>query len=112
MLNWCAIRSTAKTARKLAGISDFPSLDAARSENRFLMFATGLMRSGLKAMALPCTVTPPVCAIPAPSAATATAAITTAGAASTASISLRMAKSVGASIAGSQRAGAPSSRNP
>ena len=33
-------------------MSDLPSRAAARSENRFLMFATGLMRSGFHAMAL------------------------------------------------------------
>jgi hypothetical protein len=48
MVNCRAMRCTAKTARRLAGTSDLASRAAARSENRFLMFETGLMRSGLK----------------------------------------------------------------
>jgi hypothetical protein len=51
MVNCLAMRCTAKTASRLAGISDLASRAAARSENRFLILETGLMRSGLKPIA-------------------------------------------------------------
>ena len=109
-MSWRAIRCTAKTPSRLAGSMDFRSRAAARSENRFLMFDTGLIRSSLKPIAPAWMLMPPVWRTPAASAAPATAAMTTAGNVRTLTDRRRRAASVGSNCAGSQRAAAPKLR--